>query len=201
MRPSRSLLALLVLAVACGSTGAGPSDDGGGVATITITPDTGSIVLGQSLTLTAVARDAGGRVLSGRAFSWVSGTPTIATVANGVVTSVNPGGPVTIIASTEGRSGFAEFRVIQPAVASIDLSPTVATLQVGQTLQVVATPRDAGGNAIPINVTTWSTNNNQVATITSSGLVTATGVGGPVNIRAFAGTVSATMTVTVTAGP
>jgi uncharacterized protein YjdB len=65
----------------------------------------------------------------------------------------------------------------------------------------VATPRDAAGNALPINVTTWSTNNDQVATVTSSGLVAAIGVGGPVNITAFSGAVSATMMVTVTAGP
>jgi uncharacterized protein YjdB len=200
MLPSRSLPLLLALLVACGSDTSGPTDEGA-IATIAVSPETADIVLGQSGTLTAVARDAEGRVLTGRAFTWVSGTPTIATVMNGVVTSVNPGGPVTITASSGGRSGSAEIRVLQPTVASVTLNPMTQTLQVGQTVQVVATPRDAAGNALPINVTTWSTNNDQVATVTSSGLVAAIGVGGPVNITAFSGAVSATMMVTVTAGP
>jgi len=197
---TRFLSALLVLSAACGGGGATgtPSDD---VASVTVTPENATITKGATTTLSAVTRDASGNILTGRTVTWVSGTPTIASVANGVVTGMNPGGPVTIIASSEGKSGSAEITVTQPTVATIDMNPSTITLQVGQTVQIVATPRDAAGTAVPVNVNTWSTNNDQVASVTSGGLVTATGVGGPVRISAFAGNASATTMVTVTAPP
>jgi hypothetical protein len=42
------------------------------------------------------------------------------------------------------------------AVASVDVQPTTATINPGQTLQLTATPRDAAGAALSRSVT-WST--------------------------------------------
>ncbi len=193
------VLVALTLLAACGGDSTGTPSDG--VATVTVTPENVSITKGGTTTLTAVARDGNGNVLTGKTFSWVSGTSTIASVsASGVVTGVNPGGPASISAMSEGISGFANVTVTQPIVASLDLTPATNTLTVGQTVQLIATPRDAAGKALPINVTIWGTDNDRIASVSSTGLVTAVGVGGPVNVGAAVGTVSAEVTVTVT-GP
>lgn len=198
---SRVLAFLVPLAIlaACGGDSTGTPSDG--VASVTVSPETVSITKGGSTTLTAVIRDGDGNVLTGRSVTWFSGTSTIASVStSGVVTGVNPGGPVTVSASSEGKTGSANITVTLPTIASLDLTPATNTLTVGQTVQLIATPRDAAGNALPINVTIWGTDNNRIASVSPSGLVTAVGVGGPVNVGAAVGTVSAEVSVTVT-GP
>jgi uncharacterized protein YjdB len=194
-RPS-ILLALVVAAACSGESGPTPPE---GVGRIDVSPATATVVQGTTQSLSAVVRDAGGNVIPGRTVTWSSSTPTIASVSGtGVVTGVNPGGPTTITASSEGLSGSATITVTAPVVASLDLDPSSVTLTVGATRQIMATPRNAAGEAVPVNVTTWSTNNDRVATVTSSGLVRAVGAGGPVTITAFAGNVSKSATVTVT---
>src|SRR5689334_21264405 len=47
-----------------------------------------------------------------------------------------------------------------------------ASLVAGQTLQLIASPRDQSGNAASANVS-WSSSATNVATVSSSGLVTA----------------------------
>lgn len=59
----------------------------------------------------------------------------------------------------------------QPAVATVTVSPSSGTIQVGGTLQLTATPRDQNGNALSGRTITWSSSNTSVATVTSSGLV------------------------------
>jgi alpha-tubulin suppressor-like RCC1 family protein len=86
-------------------------------------------------------------------------------------------------------------------VASVTIAPGTVSVVVGGTATLVATPRDAQGNPININVTTWATNNSAVATVSSTGVVTGVSEGGPVTITAQAGTVSGTAYVTVTAVP
>ena len=194
-RPS-ILLALVVAAGCSGETGTTPPE---GVGRVDVSPHSATVVQGTTQSLSAVVRDAGGNVLSGRSVTWSSSRPSTASVsATGVVTGVNPGGPTTIMASSEGLSGSATITVTAPVVASLDLDVASITLAVGATRQLVATPRNAAGEAVPVNVTTWSTNNDRVATVTSGGLVRAVGAGGPATITAFAGTVSKSATVTVT---
>ncbi|HXW97797.1 MAG TPA: DUF4038 domain-containing protein, partial [Gemmatimonadales bacterium] len=82
------------------------------VATVTVTPASASIMVGQSVPLTATTKDASGNVLTGRVISWASSDPGTASVgATGVVTGVAPGGPVTITATSEGQSGTASVTV------------------------------------------------------------------------------------------
>jgi hypothetical protein len=62
-------------------------------------------------------------------------------------------------------------------VASVTVNPTTANLQVGQTTQLAATPRDASGSPLSGRVVTWASNNATVATVNGSGLVSAVGAG------------------------
>jgi hypothetical protein len=84
-----------------------------------------------------------------------------------------------------------------PTPTSISVSPGVSTVNaIGETAQFSATLRDQKGNAIPDAVFTWSSSNDQVASVTSSG--TATGLtAGSAFIRASAEGISGSATLNI----
>ena len=62
-------------------------------------------------------------------------------------------------------------------VSWVSVSPAGASIAVGQTAQLTATPRDAGGSALPGRGIAWASSNTGVATVNSSGFVTGVGAG------------------------
>src|SRR5881409_1294772 len=56
-------------------------------------------------------------------------------------------------------------------VASVEVSPASASVQVGATVQLSATPKDASGNPLTGRIVTWATSDAAVATVSVSGLV------------------------------
>src|SRR5439155_24384886 len=101
-----------------------------------------------------------------------SGNPSVATVSpSGQVTGVAPGtAPIT--ATSEGKSGTATLTVTSVPVASVSLSPATATIRVGQTMQLTATPKDSAGNTLTGRTVTGASGNTSVASVSGSGLVT-----------------------------
>lgn len=79
------------------------------VATVTISPDSGSAFLGQSITFSARIQAAGGADLAGRTIAWASSNPTLATVSAAGVATALQSGTVTITATVEGRVDSAKF--------------------------------------------------------------------------------------------
>ena len=83
----------------------------------------------------------------------------------------------------------------------ITVSPTTATLNaVGETQQLTAVVTDQDGATIASPSITWSSSNAGVATVTSTGLVSAAG-SGSATITATSGSVSATAVITVNQTP
>jgi len=81
---------------------------------VEVTPVTSSVLVGTPVTLTAVAKDAAGATIAGKVFTWLSGTPAVASVAStGVVTTLTPG-TSAISASVDGRTGQAAVEVVNP---------------------------------------------------------------------------------------
>ena len=143
------------------------------VASVTVAPATASPPVGQTVQLTATPQDASGNPLSGRAITWSSSSTTVATVSGSGLVTARAAGSATITATSEGQSGTAAITVPAPApVASVSVSPASATLQIGQTVQLTATPKDANGNPLTGRTITWGSSNTAVATVTGSGLVT-----------------------------
>jgi len=70
-----------------------------------------------------------------------------------------------------------------PRVETVAISPFTATITVGDTLRLTATPRDALGSALPGRPVVWASDSPQVATVSLDGLVTGMG-DGTVNITA-----------------
>ncbi len=168
------------------------------VATVSVDPATASIQVGASQPFSATLHDAGGHTLSGRTVTWSSSNAAIASVSNsGAVTGVTIGGPVTITATSEGKSGTAMVTVTAVPVATVAVSPDTGTIAVGSTLQLAATPKDNGGNALQGRTVTWTSSNPAFATVSASGLVTALAPGGPVTVTATSEGIAGTATVNI----
>jgi len=198
----------VVTAVAPGTTTVTATSEGkSGASTVTVVPipvgsvavdpTTATVTVGQSpVTLTATVRDTSGTVVTDRAVTWSSSDATIATVSTtGVVTGRNPG-TVTITATSEGVNGTATVTVQPAPVASVTLQPTSLTLEPGQTGTLTATTKSADGTVLTGRVVTFASDNEAVARVSSSGVVTAVAVG-TANITATSEGQSATAVVTV----
>src|SRR5207245_2695435 len=75
-----------------------------------------------------------------------------------------------------------------------------ASVEAGQTVQLTATPRDAGGNPLSGQTVTWSSSNTAVAAVSNSGLVSGV-TPGSATITATSEGKSGTSSITVTNVP
>src|SRR5439155_193222 len=167
------------------------------VSSVTVSPASATVQVGQTVQLTATPKDASGNPLTGRAVTWSSSNTAVASVdGNGLVTG-GTSGSATITATSEGQSGTSSITVSGVAVSSVTVTPASANLPVGQTVQLTATPKDANGNPLTGRMVTWSSSNNSVASVTSSGLVSG-GAAGSATITATSEGQSGTAAITVT---
>ncbi|MBA2683690.1 MAG: Ig-like domain-containing protein [Gemmatimonadaceae bacterium] len=140
------------------------------VSTVTVSPATQTIVDGNSASFTATLKDAQGNVLTGRIITWSSSDITVATVDNaGNATSTGPG-TTTITATSEGQSGSATLQVDPVPVTSIAVTPPLALISVGNTVQLTAVVQDNGhGHGHKVD---WSSSDDAIATVDKKGVVT-----------------------------
>jgi hypothetical protein len=87
-----------------------------------------------------------------------------------------------------------------PRVQSVDIAPSPASVVVGGTQQLTATPKDASGGTVSGTTATWTSANQAVATVSSSGLVTGVTIGST-TVSARINGVAGTATVNVTPPP
>jgi hypothetical protein len=173
----------------------------GPLATITVTPNPASLVIGATQQYTAVGRDASGNVVPITP-SWaiVAGGGTI-NITSGLFTAGNTTGTYTnsVRASVGGLAGFATVTVTGGPLASLDVTPNPATVETNGTRQFTAVGRDAGGNVVPVTPV-WSVVNGGGSIDAGTGLFTAGTVTGTFSnsVRATSGTISGSATVTVT---
>jgi uncharacterized protein YjdB len=170
------------------------------VASVTVNPATASVSVGQNVQLTAIPKDAGGNPLTGRLVTWTTSNAAVATVNSSGLVSAVATGAATITATSEGQAGGASITVTVVPVASVTVSPATASAQVGQTVQLTATTKDAGGNTLSGRAVTWATSNAAVAGVNGNGLVTAVAAGAA-TITASSEGKNGTASVTVTAPP
>jgi TolB protein len=86
-------------------------------------------------------------------------------------------------------------------VEAVAVTPAMAAIQVGETVQLTATATDRKGNVVSGVVFEWSSSDPAVAQVSESGMVTGVGLGGPIAITASTGgkkakTASGSITVT-----
>ena len=168
------------------------------VSQIILDVPTQSLTVGQSVQSVVTLKDAQGNILTGRTITYSTANPSIVTVtATGLITAVGAGN-TRVTASSGGVSTSEGFAVASSTttVSSIVVTPSTATLAIGQTAQETAVAKDAQGNTISGTFFTWTTSNAAVATVSGNGLVSAVGPGSA-TIQAVASGVIGSMSVSV----
>jgi trimeric autotransporter adhesin len=163
------------------------------VASVTITPSTGTLPVGGTIQFSASPTDSAGQALTGRQVSWVSTDPTRARVTSaGLVTGIAPGSTV-IRATVEGKSSSVSLTVSLPTAASLSLGTDFVAVRIGQTTILAAAAKDSAGNTIAVDVA-WQSSDSSVVSISSVGRATAVKEGVAV-ITATAGSLHSTAVV------
>ena len=171
------------------------------VTQIQITPPSLTLAKGTKGKLTAIAtysdnstQDVSSQVV------WNSSNIGVATInLSGEVSAVSNGS-----ATLTGRVGAVtsngvSLSVTNASVNQIDLSATASTLAAGTKAQLTAVASYSDGSSQNITpLVSWSSSDSDVATVSTSGEVTAVSPGTAVITGSFAGQIS-TLTVTVTA--
>jgi hypothetical protein len=108
LRPASVALGALLLACGADATAPAPVDF------IGITPAAAVLQIGATKQMTAIVRDVGGNNLTGRAVTWTSNNPAVATIsASGLVKAMSPG-YADILASSEGKTTGVGLTVATP---------------------------------------------------------------------------------------
>ena len=149
------------------------------VASVAVTPSRSSIAVGGTVQLAAAVHDARGNALDGRAVSWTSSAPQVAGVSSSGLVTGTAVGTATITAESEGKSNTATVAIVSNRVdvAAVAVTPGSRELQPGETVQLQAELKDARGQAITDRTPAWSSSDEQVVTVSPSGLVSAVGPG------------------------
>ncbi|MGH7630514.1 MAG: Ig-like domain-containing protein [Gemmatimonadales bacterium] len=130
------------------------------------TPDD-TIFVSDTVRMIAAARDAQGNVLGGRAVSWRSANPSIATVApDGLVTSLGPG-PVDIIAAVTGRTATVRL-VVRRLVFAVNVVPDAVCLRRGFATDVALEAYDSLGARLPTGIrpVEWKSSDGTIGVVT-----------------------------------
>jgi uncharacterized protein YjdB len=157
-------------------------------------------MVGGSQQLTASAKDAVGNDLTGRAVTWTSSAHSVASVDGSGMVSAVAVGTASITATSEGKTATATITVIPVPIAALTLEPGTATVEVGKTVQLKVTARDAAGTALGGRTVTLTSSEGRVATIDAAQVVTGVAPG-TATITATAEGKTATAAITVTPVP
>src|SRR3989449_3173221 len=173
------------------------------VASVDVSPASASVQVGATVQLTATPKDATGAPLTGRTITWTSADTSIAKVdGNGRVTGKAQGGPVSVTATSEGKSGASAITVATVPVASIDVAPATATIQMYGGVQLTATPKDSNGNAVGGATIAWASSAPGVAGVSTRGYVVGVAQGtASITATSQGKTGTSTVTVQAASGP
>ena len=144
------------------------------VSSITVSPSTASLHIGdkKQLSATVLPNNA-----TDKSVTWTSSNKKAATVdSSGYVTAVGIGTATITCTANDGslKKATCNITVSDVKVSSITVSPSTASLHIGDKKQLSATvlPNNATDKSV-----TWTSSNKKAATVDSSGYVTAVGIG------------------------
>jgi uncharacterized protein YjdB len=131
----------------------------------------------SQLSAAATLRDGMTQIVTNAA-AWQSSNPSVATVSSaGLLTAVAPG-TTTITATYQGMAGTLAMTVNNTVVSILVLGTTQLTASSSQTGQFVASAMmSSGPEQLVTAIATWVSSNPAVATVSSTGLVTAVAAG------------------------
>ena len=155
--------------------------------TVSVNPATAALTaVGATVRLAAEVRDQNGQTMAGATVTWTSDAPAVATVNSAGVATAVANGTATITATAGDASGSASLTVAQE-VSAVAVTLPADSLEVGDTLRVVAVATDANGHAVEEASFAWSSSDASVVDVDESGLATAVAVGTAVVTAASSG--------------
>src|SRR5437660_470951 len=177
------------------------------VAQFTVFPRTMTLRTGQTADVMAVALASSGDTVA-VAVTWNAASGAIMDTSSnggrhyGKYKAGTDTGTVKLIATAHpgNMSDTATVAVTLSPVSAVSVSPPSATVSVGQTAQLTATPKDASGTPLSGRAVTWSSSDTTIARVSGSGLVTAIATGSA-TITATSEGQSGTSSIAVTAVP
>ena len=169
-------------------------------ATVAVTFDASSVVAGQITQAHAIAMDSKGIVLSGKTATWTASNTAVASVSSSGVVTAKAAGSVSIQATVDGINGSATLTVTvpPPTTTTVVVKLDSSLITAGNSGMAHATALDQRGVAISGRTATWTSSNTGVASVSTSGLVTAKAAG-TASIQATIDGVNGAATITVTA--
>lgn len=167
---------------------------------ITVTPATSAMHVGESLKLSVNFLPEGSRAIG---VNWTSSNPAVATVsADGTVKAVGNGNATITATTTEGNVLSAGCNVtVTTLPTSLTVSPVESAMHVGDNLELTFSFAPEGCETYPV---TWTSSNPAVATVSAEGVVSAVADGNATITATTSGgavTLSAGCNVTVTTLP
>lgn len=172
------------------------------VARVSVEPDSVTLGVTRTSTVTARAFDSRGRELSGRPVAWSSAQAgTVSVSSQGEITGRAVGGPVAVSATIEGHSDTTQVTVTLVPVQSVTVTPPSATIHAASTVQLTAIPRDELNQPLTGRAVTWVSSDPAMASVAAAtGLVTAIAPG-TVIVTATSEGKQGTAQISVTLGP
>ncbi|HKD04000.1 MAG TPA: Ig-like domain-containing protein [Terriglobales bacterium] len=165
---------------------------------ITVAPANASLVLGKTQAFTATGHYSDGSTQNlTTQVIWSSSMTSVATIASGgLATSVSVGS-TTVTATLGSTSGSTMLTVTAAQLVSIAVTPGNASVPLGTLQQYTATGTYTDNSTKDLTASvTWSSSATGIATISSSGLLTARGLGSS-TIQATSGSISGSTSVTI----
>ena len=168
----------LGLAAAADSSGDSiPGRKPGPVASVTVSPESATVNVGDSAGFFADLRDAAGIPARDANVKWSVADPTVARIegefGQSVILRALRRGSTTVTARSHGKSGTALLVVdsLPPppppgdSVATVEVTPSADTVAAGDSASFFATLRDANGNILSGRAVSWTVSDSAVARI------------------------------------
>lgn len=142
------------------------------VRTIMIAPQNVSVIVGGQLTLDPTLTADAGALLDLR---WMSDNPSVASVnTQGVVTGIAPGSTVVRVNAVGDPRVTTTAQVTVTSAGSIAITPSTLSMGTGAQRSLAASVSLESGLGTAL---TWRSENNAIATVSSTGVVTGVSVG------------------------
>ena len=144
---------------------------------VSVSPTSVELYVGQTQSVTSSYLPADTYPLP--ALSWGTSDSAVATVSNGTITAEGPG--TATITATRGSESASVTVTVYTAITGLVMSDPSATIYTNvngqKTKQLTATIQPAGAGTAADQVITWESDEESVATVSNSGLVTAVAPG------------------------
>ena len=183
MKKGFMLLILVVFLASCGGGDSGSTSSNGNgqttpvVTTISIITNLTQIKTSQTMQISAKILDQYGKEILDQNVNWSVSEPLIADIsATGLLIAKRPG-KIKITASVSNKSAVIDIDVIQASLRSIEVSANKSVLIKDEILQLKTTVIDEFGNILTTQNLKWSSSDQNIISVDSTGSVRALGYG------------------------